>query len=253
MVIHGNENTRFEDWLSDVFKKYKSNDVRKKVMVCWALWNCRNELVWKQKCNEAEEVVVSAVSALNQWFAAQDKNFDTFLSFMTAEDGAEQWNTPSVDRIKVNTDAAIFEASKCFSFSVIARDHRGQLMEAFSRCRSGSVSPVMAETIGIKEAFSWVKKQELTGVVVEADCLVAIQAIRSSAVKLSYMGRIIEDCKNLLVELKDHQVSLIFVKRSANKVAHFIVRDTCSIADRIWHRDDVHPEFTRVLLDDLKV
>lgn len=101
-------------------------------------------------------------------------------------------------------------------------------MEAFSRCAYGSVSPVMAETIGIREALiNWVQARR--GVVVETNCLAAIYAIRSSAIKLSYLGRIIEDCKKLLIELKEHEVSLVLVRRSANKVAQFLARDGCFI------------------------
>lgn len=56
---------------------------------------------------------------------------------------------------------------------------------------------------------------------VETDCLDVIQAIH----------RTIEKCKKLLVELKDHEVSLVFVRRFVNETAHFLARESCSVAD----------------------
>lgn len=47
----------------------------------------------------------------------------------------------------------------------------------------------MAEALGIKEALSWVKKSNRVNIVVESDCLLAVQAIRNSYTIHSYMGR----------------------------------------------------------------
>lgn len=87
---------------------------------------------------------------------------------------------------------------------------------------------------------------------VETDCLQAVQAIRSSITSLSYLGRVIEDCRALLKGLKDQNVLIRFVKRLANRVSHYLARYSCSIADRIWGVGDVHSEFQNVLLNDLR-
>lgn len=68
---------------------------------------------------------------------------------------------------------------------------------------------------------------------------------------LSYFGRIIKECKLIIENLKDRHVSVVFVKRSANRVADFLARATHSIADCIWRVSDNHPEFIKVLMDDL--
>ena len=86
----------------------------------------------------------------------------------------------------------------------------------------------------------------------ETDCLIVVQAIRGPSILPSYFGRIIEDCKALVEELKGKKVLMKFVKRSANHVAHFIARCSSSIADRVWTMGNIYPEFTDVLLNDLK-
>lgn len=75
--------------------------------------------------------------------------------------------------------------------------------------------------MGVHEALSWIKEKGRIRVIVESDCLTVIQSVRSNYTMVSYFGSIIEDCKTLLKELRS--VSLLFIRRSANKVAHAIM------------------------------
>lgn len=138
---------------------------------------------------------------------------------MTQEDGAVHWVLPKEGTVKVNTDAAIFSESNCYSFAMVARSHKEDLVEAKSCCRQGSISPELAEVMGLREALSWIKMNRWPVVDVETDCLLIVQAISSESATMSYFGRLIEECKHMLGDFKDQKVSVRFIKRSANKVA----------------------------------
>ncbi|KAL8149967.1 hypothetical protein AgCh_006834 [Apium graveolens] len=171
---------------------------------------------------------------------------------MTHEDGNEQLEKPQQGTVRINVDVALFESSNSYCTSMIVRDHSGGLLLAIANCKMGQITPELAEAIGIKEALSWVKSQAVQPVIVETDCLSVVEAIRCSTVNLSYLGRVVEECKGQLVkELKNRLVVLNFVKRSANKVAHFLARQNSSIADRIWYDGDSYPELHRVMHIDL--
>lgn len=48
---------------------------------------------------------------------------------------------------------------------------------------------------------------------IETNCLVVVQTIRStSSVKLSYIGRLVDECKIMSNELKDREMTLRFVR-----------------------------------------
>ncbi|KAL8118188.1 hypothetical protein AgCh_015911 [Apium graveolens] len=179
------------------------------------------------------------------------KTFDASLGFMTPEDGRVAWQAPTYDRIKVNTDATIFSSLHRYSHAQVVRDHNGALFEAMSRCNPGIVSPDLAEATGIREALSWVKKEQKQDVIVETDCLAVVQWIRSSFVALSYLGRVINQCRELLLGLKNQNVMLRFVKRSANNVAHYLASYNSSLADRRWRKENIHQEFLSILCNDL--
>lgn len=119
--------------------------------------------------------------------------FDNYFGFITPADGNEHCQLPRINTVKVNTDAALFEESGHFSFSMLARDHDRKLIEASTSCRQGLVALELAEAIGVREALSWVKKKGWPEVTMETDCLVVVQAIRSSLVSLSYFGRVVDE------------------------------------------------------------
>lgn len=185
-------------------------------MLYWEVWKNKNAVVWNQKGEEFDRVVVSAKLTFSHWVSAQDKSFDNFLGFMTQADGKERWECPVEGGLKVNTDATIFSDSNRYSYSLVACDQRGELLKARSSCKQGNVDPVLAEAMGVREALSWVKNKGWNAAVVETDCLAVIQEIRCSNITLSYYGRVLEECKMLLSQLKERNIALNFVKRFAN-------------------------------------
>ncbi|XP_063942429.1 uncharacterized protein LOC135150218 [Daucus carota subsp. sativus] len=202
----------FQEWLQAIFDQKRKSDVEIIAMISWMLWKNRNDVVWKQKCMDVSSIVTAALSVLNQWKFVQDR----------------------------------------YSYAFVARNHNGTLIEAKSRCAQGSISPVLAEAMGIWEALSWIKTRKLSNVDVEADSLELVQWIRSSYTSLSYVGRMVDKCKNLLAGMSSQNVMLRFVKRSANRVAHYLARYSYLPADRSWRVENVHPEFDYVLCNDLR-
>lgn len=98
------------------------------------LWKNRNDLIWNQRSVGNLEIVNAALSTLNQWRFVQDNFFDSFLGYMLKEDDLEQWQAPMINSVKVNVDAALFEEPYRFSHAMVVRDHRGNLVEASSKC-----------------------------------------------------------------------------------------------------------------------
>lgn len=76
-----------------------------------------------------------------------------------------------MDTIKVTVDAAIFKDRGEFGYGLIARDHKGHVIEARTRLQQGVVWPEVAESMTIKEALSWIKEMNWSQVELETDCL----------------------------------------------------------------------------------
>uniref|UniRef100_A0A803PAP9 RNase H type-1 domain-containing protein n=1 Tax=Cannabis sativa TaxID=3483 RepID=A0A803PAP9_CANSA len=126
-------------------------------------------------------------------------------------DGVEQWCVPSSNNIKVNVDAVVFDDNSTFCVGFVARDSNDFFVEGGTKLFHGSISLVVVEAIGVREALSWIKDHSWLSVDLETDCLSVVQAIRSSVVMLSLFGQVVSDCKDLLSTLRN--VSVYFVKR----------------------------------------
>lgn len=236
----------FAAWLDDRLKE--GNGERRKLVAvtCWVIWKFRNEIVWNGKGASTNAAVSLVFSTIHQWDRAQDRNFNSLAAFVTEEDGAVKWMRPEGEMIKVNVDAAIFEETGRYSYVCVARNSAGSVVEAISMCKDGRREAEVAEALGVKEALSW--RKQWGAVTLETDSLSVVQSIRSKAVMLSYFGDLINDCRALLEELPN--VSLFFVRRSANGVAHFLARASYYVADRIIRGDDISPDFLDVIMKD---
>lgn len=127
------------------------------------------------------------------------------------------------------------------------RNDEGQVIQGRSEVFEGEVKAEFAEAMAVKEALSWSKEMGWRKVVVESDCLGVIP-IRSKVHMVSPVGKIILDCRRLVVE---SDTKLSFIKRSANMVAHCLARQSCFFPGRVFDRRFVPVEVESMLLADL--
>ncbi|KAL8088671.1 hypothetical protein AgCh_038446 [Apium graveolens] len=194
-------------WWENVVAKCDNKKKEEVADVCWSLWKARNELVWNKKALEG--------------------------------DGEVSWVKPQESEIKVSVDAALFEEFNTSGIGLVARDSEGEMIMAKTICIKETLDPEMAEVIAIKEALSWTEKSPWQHITVESDCLLAVQSIRSKTPMLSPFGRMVKECRRLLPE--QNTVSLSFIKRSANIVAHELARASYFFPDREFDRRSVVP------------
>ncbi|XP_060965397.1 uncharacterized protein LOC133034347 [Cannabis sativa] len=238
----------FKDWFAAVASGGTASSTPENLMVALQIWNARNEVLWQGKTRSTTDVVLTAKSHLNQWLCAQKNRLGPILIKNVQVLETEHWTKHVPSMVKVNVDGAIFESASLYGAGFIARDSHGQIVEAVSMSRFRQVSPEVAEAYGIKEALSWIKGKNWKQVVLESDCLVAVQGVHSSVQLSSIFGLLLWECKQLLNELEN--ISLSFVKRSTNKVGHFLVRSFCYLSVRVFHADDSLLKLLNIVMAD---
>lgn len=97
-------------------------------------------------------------------------------------------------------DASVFPNASYFSVGLVLRDHLGSYIAGKVSYFPMDVSIFEAEFIGIRQALSWIKEEEISNgqVVVESDSLLSVKAIMEGKVNLLEVGDIVEDCKQEL-------------------------------------------------------
>uniref|UniRef100_A0A803PHD5 Reverse transcriptase zinc-binding domain-containing protein n=1 Tax=Cannabis sativa TaxID=3483 RepID=A0A803PHD5_CANSA len=189
---------QFQEWFQGLMQTNTQEKIEETLKVSWAIWNARNNLMWNQKSATAAEVVLSARTHLYQWQRAQQSKFEPPLSHFEVGREVEHWTKPDEFTVKVNVDGSTFEASNAFSYGFISRDANGEIIDASCSSKSGTSSPEIVESLGIKEVLSWIKRKTWSKVVLETDCLIVVQAIHSDVVLPSSFGMLVQDCPHLL-------------------------------------------------------
>ncbi|KAM6589465.1 hypothetical protein CsatA_012070 [Cannabis sativa] len=241
----GVNNGDFNSWFTALLENYSTAVVQEAACVSWKIWSVRNELLWNKKTCSAMDVVRSARTVLNQYCSAQTQKTGALL-IDDINNVDERWKKPISNMVKINVDGAIFQEQNKFGFGCVARDTNGMLLEAISASRFGVVKPEIAETIGIKEALSWIERKQWSNVVIETDALVVVQAINSSILMPSQFGLLVGDCRALISSLNN--VSLKFVKRSANRAAHCLARESCFSSDCVFNQHNVSAGFKSIVI-----
>lgn len=241
-------NESFALWLESLLKTDDDDKLSSIGVICYSIWRARNDEVWKKKKVSVASVLWSSKHLLSSWVKAQDRNSTSLAAHLEPNDGDEQWQKPPVGTVKISTDAAIFQDQGTYSAAVLARNHEGTPIEAFTCCKVGSVSPAVAEAMSVKEALSWLKKKRWTAVILETDCLSVVQALRGNVHMPSYFGAVIEDCRRLMANTSN--IVLRFIKRSANKAAHSLARASFLPAERIFNGGELPPAILDVIMRD---
>ncbi|KAM6570094.1 hypothetical protein CsatB_018079 [Cannabis sativa] len=174
--------------------------------------------------------MASANTYLDHWRKAQDITSLSSIFLNNLGDRNELWVKPVLETIKINIDAASFEQENSYGYGMVARDHLGSPLHIQAEYHGGYFPSEVVEAMGIKEALSWIKANHWKGVTIESVSMLAVQAIHSTQLMTYVFGLVVNDCRILLSSLSD--VYLRFVRRSANRAAHYVARHARSLTGR---------------------
>lgn len=196
-------------------------------MVCWYLWKSRNEVVWNKKFTKVYIIIARAKQYLEQWRNAQRHVSVSNFTLLVDGDGSSTWVRPPEFEIKISVDAAMFCESNASEIGLVVRGSNGEVLQAKTVLFNELLDPDMAELLAMKEALSWSKDWPWQKIIIESDCLGVVQSIRSSVPMTSPFGLRVMEYRRMLQDQKT--VSLLFIKWSANMVAHALARVSYSI------------------------
>ncbi|XP_060959235.1 uncharacterized protein LOC133030494 [Cannabis sativa] len=120
-VGHSTTNNFF-DWFMEVLAVGNMGLVEEAVMVGWAIWKARNDILWNGRSCSAADVIWLARTTLRQWTSAQSKRLGSVSLASNRTDTRDYWSKPAAGQLKINVDGAVFEATNKIGTSFVARD-----------------------------------------------------------------------------------------------------------------------------------
>ncbi|XP_031101776.1 uncharacterized protein LOC116005672 [Ipomoea triloba] len=265
-----------DEWVVEMWEVLPKTVLETVVVVCWALWEGRNAVVWDLHTVESTSATEGIGSAKEgssvldaSWFSSNGSSssalpLESVLGIvifcsgcsldcssvcsdetgMIVTSGAggkpgtrrkegvsrlggegadhfEHWNPPLGLHLKVNIDVALDEGRGQMGFGWVVRDAESLVVGVGMMKSPGVYSVCEAETMGAREALSWIKKIGWTRIVLETDAQLVTNAVQKG-LNITPFGAIIDDIQLLLGSIEDS--SITFVRRSANETAHVLAR-----------------------------
>ena len=192
------------------------------------MWFWRNKKLWEGKVVTPAYAMDSSFKMYSEWLEAKKKHvFSPPQRRLEVQMTESKWRIPEPGAYKVNVDASVFPNAPTFSVGMIMRDHLGSFVACKVACFPMVETVFEAEMVGIREAPSWIKEGQFssTQVLVESDSLLSVKAILEDKMNLLEVGEVVEECKQELQSLSS--VSVRFIRKDANRVAHVIARISC--------------------------
>lgn len=110
----------------------------------WNIWCTRNSVVFNSQVFDPIAVATTAVDYVQEFAQATP-----MLNNQATRSPQPKWRPPANDWIKINVDAGCFKDGAT-GWGVIVRNHKGEVLLAASKKENSSMSPTLAEALGIR-------------------------------------------------------------------------------------------------------
>ena len=220
------------EWFFQLIKTQNKEVIGKISVVLWAIWIQRNNQYWNGSHESTARTVYLALEFLFDWISIQEsaKTVSQVIPFPVQQ----HWQRPLPGFVKCNIDAAIFREEGKSSWGIVVCDSQGLFLHAATRVVHGVFHVRELETMGLREALSWIKQLGFKRVIFETDSLQVVQALQNRDADFSEFGALIKDCLFLLQ--REHYFSVVFTKRQNNVVAHILARNAIRHSDfMVWN------------------
>ncbi|XP_019179256.1 PREDICTED: uncharacterized protein LOC109174474 [Ipomoea nil] len=196
-----------EAWLWDMWTSLPIEMIEKIIIVCWAIWDNRNNMVFKDQSMDAKTLVTQALLYMQNWKQVHIESNGPYPQ-QGQYYALESWQPPMQGSMQINVDVAMDFERHRMGFGWVMRDGMGVVVN-MGWHKIGSLYSVReADAVGVREALSWIKCKGWNRVIVETDAQIVTTAVKGGTHN-SPFGLIIHDIRSLLNQL--HSVTLYYI------------------------------------------
>ncbi|XP_074314845.1 uncharacterized protein LOC141651016 [Silene latifolia] len=205
---------------------------------CWAVWEARNKCVFEGARPSVPDVLKRVRDLVGEMREMETE----VLGHVEGRQETRGWRKPRQGWSKINVDAGWREGVG-LGFGVVCRDDEGRVKwgVTIQKREEREIQALEAEAVlvGLQEA----RREDLTKVVIESDCLTVIEDVKRKKQGRSDIFLIYDEIHNLCSHFVSVEFS--FAKRLSNRVAHELAHVwPWQVGRRIW--DGVLPRSVEV-------
>ncbi|XP_024171922.1 uncharacterized protein LOC112177915 [Rosa chinensis] len=178
-------NIDFKEWMLEQSLNLNADVFAKLLMIMWSLWKSRNNKLWEGKVQSTNDILLGCFTWLEEFHKAR---MSTTLAALKT---TKKWQAVAIP--KLNIDGAFILQESYGGIGGVLRDPNGVFQAAFSKPVFHVNLAQQIELLAIKEGLQFIKNLQIQNVIVETDCLVAVQEITYTALNISVMSSIVLD------------------------------------------------------------
>ncbi|KAI8572941.1 hypothetical protein RHMOL_Rhmol01G0240100 [Rhododendron molle] len=190
--------------------------------LCWMLWKGRNIAYFDKKFWTCSTTVEKAITLCEEFKAATETVHA--LPRLSTPPHPSSWLPPPPNVIKLNVDGAVNKKNGISGAGIVARNHLGEILGSISIPFLGFLLPRSTEALAFREALITAAIRGFSEIIVEGDSLQVVQALIQDGKSLSDCSSILADCVELIPLFSS--CSFIHVKRSCNRIAHSLAKQS---------------------------
>ncbi|XP_021609033.1 uncharacterized protein LOC110612566 [Manihot esculenta] len=211
----------FQDLFLHIHVSFGRERALRLAVHAWKVWHARNELVWNNKVLTPQAIHSAANTFYTDYLdCGLDKQRAPGPSLLSNNAGSAS----SASDWLAYVDCATFSTSDLFGFGAVFEDAEGVFSIAISGYTEGRGSPTIAEALALRQCLMYARDAFLQAGSIFIDSQVLFFTIRSNSEDFSEFGVIVSDCKDIL--LLCPIILLCWIRRSANKAAHLLARQS---------------------------
>ncbi|MBA0561233.1 hypothetical protein Golob_018082, partial [Gossypium lobatum] len=198
------------DWLKDATRLLDLKAFKNLITILWNIWNGCNNI-----CFGARRMMLGGPPRSHRWIK------------------------PSIDAIKINVDAAIFDS--VVDIGIIARDYDGFVLGGRAVFLNYKMDIEWAEMEPLREGIMW-DRNNVTRALFETDCVSLVNQFKSRQGDILIFGFRLKEIFGLLESFINFKIK--WVAHSSNKVADSLcklaINKRCTFPFNMEYPSDIH-------------
>jgi ribonuclease HI len=222
----------FRDLIFDICRNESKLVAGKVAILLWFAWQNRNNKVWNDSSIQAHQIGMQAASFWHQWAAVHGLLYEQNQPAETAAAATSvvSWQQPPPGYLKCNVDASFYHLAGATGCGWVFRDFRGCFKLAGTNIMPSSLTVMEGEALALIEALEEATRRGFIYVSFESDSKLVVDAINHRQTGVSEFSLLISHIQSLLNLHNYFEVK--YVRRQANKVAHYLARAAFSMSSR---------------------
>jgi hypothetical protein len=247
-INFNNSHADFIEWVCYALNTLKDEDLSYLAAITDGIWFARNQKIYELRDIEDSIIIDKANSSIQEYQHAHNINHlsQQFLNKISTNNQQQrshtnitnQWNRPSDNTIKVNSDANLSIAGK-WGLGAVYRNSTGEVVAAATWEPPGGDEPTLAEACAMYNAVILAVDCGFQELLFESDCEALVNLLNRDGESLvyprTYVGNVVRGIRSNMVLFRHSRIR--YIHRDANKAAHHLANLAHNEPNSVWIND----------------